>query len=104
MKNVLKKKTGGEVVKRERSTVAPIVMPSRGHLGSQGQLAWEDDSFTKLNDLGNVDGNSTDVNPFRLEDGYECAAPSSFTTPHPPAVFVIAPAWMAAWQMKLSAR
>lgn len=104
MKKVLKKNTGGEVVKIDRITTAATVIPRRGHRGSCGHVACDADRRTKLKDLGNVDGKPIDVNPFWVTDGYECAAPSSVTTPQPPAGFETTPAWIAAWQMKLSAR
>ena len=104
MPKVLKKNTPGDVVKIEMSTTAAVVMPSSSHRGSEGQVALEEESGTKPKDFGNVDVNSAEVNPFRVDDGNECAAPSSFTTPQPPPASVTTPAWMAAWQMKLSAR
>jgi ribosomal protein L21E len=104
MPKVLKKNTPGEVVKIEMSATAAVVMPSSSHRGSEGQVAWAEESGKKLNDFGNVDVNSVEVNPFRVDVGNECAAPSSFTTPHPPPASVTTPACIAAWQTKLSAR
>jgi hypothetical protein len=91
MKNVLKKRTAGEVQKSHRSPTAAAVTPRSDQRGSAGQFDWDGDSSGKLKDLGNVDGKASDRIPFCFTDGKECAAPSSFTTPQPPS-FEMTPA------------
>jgi hypothetical protein len=103
MKNELKNNIGGDVQKSHKTPTAAAVIPRSVQRGSDGQLACGEDSSRKLNALGKVDGNAADKIPCFLTDGKECAAPSSLTTPQPPS-FEIAPAWIAAWQTKLSAR
>lgn len=65
MKNVLKKRTGGEVVKRARIAVAIAVTAKSGQRASLGQ---EIGSSTNENDFGKDDGNIVDLMPFLLEE------------------------------------
>ena len=71
MKKVLKNKTAGDREKSQRRTIAARVIPKSGHRGSCGQVAWDEDKLTKLNDLGKVEGNPIDWIPLRLTAGYE---------------------------------
>lgn len=104
IKKELRKKTAGDVVKRDRTTNVTAVMASRPHRESLGQSAWEPGRRRNRKDFGNADGNEIDLNPWARLAWYSSAAPVNSTTPQPPFESDIAPAWIAAWQTKLSAR
>jgi hypothetical protein len=60
MKKVVKNRTDGDVEKSHRIARAAMVMPRRVHLGSGGQVAWDEARSMKLKAFGKVDGKLTD--------------------------------------------
>jgi hypothetical protein len=100
-KNREQKNTAGEVVKRERRRVKVRLTPRSGQRRSRH---WELVPGRKEKDLGKYEGKAMLLMWLRFALGYEAFSPTMATTPHPPEASLMKPAWMAALQMKESAR
>jgi hypothetical protein len=99
--NILKKKTPGDVVKSDNKIVKVSDTNSnsqRASFASQVILLW------KVKDDGKLESKGMLSMPFLLELWKLVWYPTRETTPHPPTLLLMTPAWIAALQMKESLR
>ena len=98
---MLKKNTVGEVVNRDMMSVNMNETISNSHRIS---LASQEDALAKVKDSGKEESKLILVIPFRsVLSKFRCS-PVSDTTPQPPTVLSIMPAWIADPQMNESPR
>jgi hypothetical protein len=90
---MVKKKTEGEVTKRLSIEVNMTDTARMGHLMS---FAEQVTSGWKTNESGKCESKPMLLIPLAWELVKELAAPFLLTTPQPPSLSVITPAWMAA--------
>jgi hypothetical protein len=100
-KNMDAKKTAGDVVKSDKRMVKVRLTPSSGHRRSRHLEAVP---ARKEKDRGKYESKPMLVMCRRLTLGKLDLSPVKLSTPHPPDWSLMNPAWMAAPQMKESAR